>query len=92
VPVPVNDSRLSLPPELITSRAGLARSLHVGQSGEIPVKGSNRQVPGLSGDLKYKAVWESGHRPASILVKGQPHYVRVLKRQVLMMEQHLDSR
>ncbi|MFO1509871.1 MAG: hypothetical protein U1F31_08850 [Steroidobacteraceae bacterium] len=62
----------------------------VRSSGAIPVKGTQRQVPRLAGDLENETIRKSDCRPTAEQPKARRYHVGVLKGQLLMIEEHVD--
>lgn len=74
----------------IPAKAGSPKPLNVIQLGEIAIKGRDRSVPSLSGNLKNKTVREADGRPFAVLTKSCGHHIRVLNSQVPVIQQHLN--
>ena len=57
---------------------------------KIPIKGTQRQVPRLAGDLENETIRKSDCRPTAEQPKARRYHVGVLKGQLLMIEEHVD--
>ena len=66
--------------------------MNVFQLGEVPIKGADRQMSGLSRNFQYEAIGEINCCPLSIVAERRGHDIRVLKAQFPVVQEHLDSR
>jgi hypothetical protein len=57
---------------------------------ELAVEGAKREMTGFASHLDHQTVREAQPRLLSILYEGSGDCVRVLKRQILVIEEHLD--
>jgi len=58
---------------------------------EIAVEGTEGQVTGFPSDLQDQAVRKAQCRPCSKAFDGHGYRFRILKRQMLVIEEHLDG-
>ena len=96
--------RASLQPERVTSVLGIdlrrswtprrdsrtLQSRRPVQLAEIPIERAQRQMSGFSRKFDEEAIRESERRPSPKCLEGRRHGLRLLERETLMVQEHLN--
>src|SRR5258708_7349604 len=78
---------------LLANRAPAASNqLRPLQFAEVPVEGAERNVPRLARDLEHHAIGESKLGTLAIVQQCGCHDLRILERQIAVVEQHFNCR
>ena len=58
---------------------------------EAAVKRAQWKMARLPGELQHQAIAETEGRPGAVKIERRRHHVRILQRQVLVIQQHFDG-